>query len=141
METPKQKAIREAYGEHWDIVKPYVNEGGWCNYKSLFGDMGNSTGRLKRIDTEVLDHHHPIYCYFNRPKSLEGIQNNNGWTFIESEADLPIEVDVFCHVSNLNDNKHRVHNSPVKRDTIKKWFKEGKVTHYKPIEKPNSPIY
>ena len=132
METPKQKAIREAYGEHWDTVNEHVDEQGYLHHPK---------GGEVTFDPFIgfMDEHINEDAY--RPKSLSGIETNNGWITISSESDLPIEVDVFCHVANLKDNKHRVHNSPVKRATIKKWFKEGKVTHYKPIEKPNPPIY
>lgn len=66
-----------------------------------------------------------------RPKSLSGIETNNGWIKIESEADLPkdgwhwtlsiIENEPFqTHYEDIDIRYH---------------------THYQPIQKPQSPIY
>jgi len=90
--TPKEQAIKNAYGAYWDKVKYHVNPRGWCNFKSLFGEAGNSTGKLDGIELEVLNNYHSTHCYFNRPKSLSGIENNNGWNKIEDEGYLPYDV-------------------------------------------------
>ena len=98
---------------------------------------------------------HGISMY--RPKSLQGIENNNGWIKIESEADLPKE-NIDCHyrlfVSEIYSNageyilsgrfrtKSSLSNSTnffTCDDMIRSYF--PRVTHYKPIEKPQPPIY
>ena len=81
-----------------------------------------------------------------RPKSLSGIENNNGWIKIKSEDDLP-------KLTMLNkDNKYWIFNSNGKiGDLPLSWlhtFKEmGKrektnniITHYQPIIKHKPPI-
>lgn len=76
--TPKQEAIKKAYGEHWETVKDYVNENGYINrdlYREIYGNL-KSAGR------NVVD-------MLARPKSLQGIEYNNGWIKIEKDSDLP----------------------------------------------------
>ncbi|MCT3693470.1 hypothetical protein HZQ92_18030 [Elizabethkingia anophelis] len=79
----KQQAIKAAYGEHWaglsnERQKYALENEGWikvapCQYQM---DMFS---RLK-----INKNTHSV-----RPKSLSGIENNRGWTRIESEEDLP----------------------------------------------------
>jgi len=103
--TPKQKAIKEAYGEYWDEVYQFIDDNGWCtqldfskppserrNHRTL-SEMG-----FKENDG-LLDVglNHITGNNVWRPKSLQGIENNNGWIKIESENDLPKE-DCDCHI-------------------------------------------
>ena len=76
----KQEAIKNAYGEYWDNVKDYVDENGWASYPNV-QKHDYDFGKLEFKDG----------CTFLRPESLQGIENNNGWIKIESEADLPKE--------------------------------------------------
>lgn len=73
---------------------------------------------------------------FIRPKSLHGIENNNGWIKIESEEDLPKESNGYW-VKGNNNISGIIHfeNTP---SWIKLW---NDVTHYQPIEKPKHPVY
>lgn len=75
-----------------------------------------------------------------RPKSLKGIENNNGWIKIESEEDLPKEV-INCWFATNNGIYLGYY-------TTRGYFvNEGEdielkfITHYQPIEKPKPPIY
>ncbi|OPC51499.1 hypothetical protein BAY06_03995 [Elizabethkingia anophelis] len=143
METPKEQAIKAAYGEHWGKVKDYVNENGWCDFKAVFGDIGNGKG-LEGIELETVDNYDPKYCYWKRPKSLSGIENNNGWTRIESEEDLPKDDyfgDLF-EVGFLDESGFFHHER--KRCSFKslKWMYEKKlITHYQPVQVPKPPIF
>lgn len=92
-----------------------------------------------------------------RPKSISGIENNNGWVKIESEADLPKEnIECFYRVvvskpyinegEYINTGRFRVksvlthcENFFTIDDVIRNYY--PKVTHYMPIEKPQPPIY
>ena len=74
----KQEKIREAYGEHWETVKYYVDENGWCN--AFFGIAG-------LFQHDVIFKKGLIVKW--RPKTLARIEDNNGWIKIESEDDLP----------------------------------------------------
>ena len=73
-----------------------------------------------------------------RPKSLHGIENNNGWIKIKSEDDLPKKRGTFW---TFIEGKEVVMNTFNTFDDMEFTFDNGKVTHYKPLIKPNEPIY
>lgn len=130
--TDKQKKIKEAYSEYWGTVKDYVDENGYCNKRDLF--------MSKNIKCENIDLNFTHHTDFTmRPKSLQGIENNNGWIKIESETDLPKE-SIRCYF--VFENRILEGNFS---GVIFKWatgFSGWKnVTHYQPITKPNLPIY
>jgi len=124
----KQEKIQEAYGEYWDIFKEFVNENGWFHDKHFWGKWPETD-----LKWETTDHDNDIYDK-RRPKSLKGIENNNGWIKIESEADLP-EKEFYKGYEtfpvNYRCNSYGLH----------KYFKSKEITHYQPITKPNPPIY
>lgn len=79
---------------------------------------------------------HPFDNHKYRPKSLQFIEDNNGWIKIESEEDLPkIEMqDCFIMDKTLG--------VIVGRFTLSEkniWLENA--THYQPIEKPKPPIF
>ena len=122
----KQEAIKNAYSEYWENVKDYVDENGWIDNsipKFTFG-------QLKNLDLEYKND------VFFRPKSLQGIENNNGWIKIESEADLPNNEKVWIYTSN---NRVLISSKAVLNWVLKN--PDNKITHYQPIEKPKPPIY
>lgn len=132
----KEEKIKEAYGEFWyrlsELQKNYALEfnGYVCigysdEQKRLFIDIVKS----KLFDQEP-----------TRPKSLRGIETNNGWIKIESEDDLPDEIcglwEVVINgeqkfIELLKDNKSRLY---------KDFVRDG-ITHYKIKEKSTPPIY
>lgn len=67
------------------------------------------------------------------PKSLQGIENNNGWISLK-ENRLPIDDNYyFVNIDN--------HISIKQFHILQyKWWQEY-VTHYQPIVKPQPPIY
>lgn len=92
----KKKLIQEAYGEHWDKVKDFVdintgvaeipstiNRTDYLKQFELLGTYPNSTG---------------FYQLFI-PKSLRMFNHNNGWTKIEEK--LPEQgLEVLCFNKN-----------------------------------------
>jgi len=93
----KIDVIKKAYGEHWDICKGFLDPDGWCDKSRLF-----KYSNLKYSDIEA-NMQHKISSEEMRPKSLQGIENNNGWVRIESESDLPKEdcrVDLLSHTGS-----------------------------------------
>ncbi|AZA82182.1 hypothetical protein C1637_09870 [Chryseobacterium lactis] len=135
----KQEKIQEAYSSHWEKVKPYVDENGWCDFKALWGDFGNSKG-LEGIELETMDPYDPKYCYFKRPVSLNGINDNNGWIKIESEEDLPKEKGHYWVKNKVSEN--RIDFDYIDWDcetTIDLWMEFN--THYQRIPQPKPPIY
>lgn len=122
----KQEAIQEAYGDNWDEVKDFISHDGWTR-KSLIPFM-----YVKDID---------FTNRLQRPKSLRGIENNNGWVKIESKDDLPKNsgeyyvIDKFMETNPCReffDNKAYI-------SLNERWL--HRYTHYQPIEKPKPPIY
>ena len=122
----KQEAIKNAYVEYWENVKDYVDNDGWIDNsipKFTFG-------QLKNLDLEYKND------VFFRPKSLQGIENNNGWVKIESETDLPKNKNVWICTSN---NRVLISSKAALNWILKN--PDNKITHYQPIEKPKPPIY
>ena len=117
----KEIAIKEAYCEHWETVKDYVDEKGWCVGYWNICEVLNGISKPRSQGTKW------------RPKSLDGLEDNNGWKKIESEADLPKEngpywvvIDGIVFPRNYNDN------------TLDLW---KEVTHYIKFNEPHPPIY
>ncbi len=140
--TAKEQKIKEAYGEYWENVKNHLTDSNWFKSKELFGDIGNTKIRreFSKIEWECMDNYHPIYCYYFRPKSLQGIENNNGWIKIESEEDLPKEQIKVWFITNeeIAGTYH-----PLLKEFRSQFgfYNYASVTHYQPIIKPLKPIY
>ena len=131
----KQEAIKNAYGEYWEQLTTETKQiallnNGWLHYNLITDDTGTL---LNCIEME-----RDIDYY--RPKSLQGIENNNGWIKIESEKDLP-------KVSGLYFGKDYEFGTDMMYFDFetKKWEDSNgylqNVTHYQPIKKPKPPIY
>lgn len=124
----KEDKIKKAYGDIYDW-----DENGWLIYGC---DEANEFGYEPFGEYETRNHVDGIYEW--RPKSLQGIENNNGWIKIESEKDLPKE-DCNCHIIYKNGIM-----------SIDKYFVKHKnfntnhffhIEYYQPIQKPSLPIY
>lgn len=127
----KQEAIKKAYCNNWDKVKDYVDENGW-----IFWSDKNPIGIYNNRYLEYKEEN-PNYW---RPKSLQGIENNKDWIRIESEDDLP-KNDMYVHIIfNKKANIAFLCNGEFYNPNKVKYYKKG-VTHYKPIEDSNLPIY
>jgi hypothetical protein len=128
----KQEKIKEAYGEYWETVRDYVDKNGWCNtYWNLF----------LISDREQKPAREPLKW---RPKSLAGLEHNNGWIKIESEDDLP-KLTIEYHVV-LNGKKSKALYAGknrwfVNENDFPKTTEIHGITHYQPIVEPELPIY
>jgi len=121
----KEEKIQEAYGELYNILCP--NESGWS--KRMLKPEYNEYEDFDIIEVSE-------YRYSIRPKSLQGIENNNGWIKIESEDDLPKEEYELYFVTGSNTNVHQcIYHIGIKEYWLKTF------THYQPIQKPQPPIY
>lgn len=83
-----------------------------------------------------------------RPKSLSGLENNNGWIKIESEKDLPIrdeptnDGDVQMYSSGIySSTMVWCEKSPTNWHGIQVQFRMGNINYYRPIEKTQPPLY
>lgn len=125
----KEEKIKEAWGVYISIVEKYIDQNGFIT----FWDKRKLS--FMNIDYEVCENEECGTVY--RPKSLVGIENNNGWLKIESEEDLPKVCDDFLVYNKENEIfvKTFIPNSIV--SSI--WLKD--ITHYQPITKPKPPVY
>ena len=118
----KEKKIKEAWGGFYTNK---ITDDGWMNINP------RSYSDNELFDRLVFNkERHSI-----RPKSLQGIENNNGWIRIESEDDLPKES-----------SNYWVMQSDKRIQTIKEYFDNKEyynitATHYQPIIKLQPPIY
>jgi len=129
----KQDKIREAYGIHWEEVKDQVDENGWLDGK------GNHKG-LVGLTMKVYDPYDSKYCYWKRPVSLSGIENNNGWIKIESKQDLPSKKGLYMVCINNNPIIGIIENTTF----IKHLYEcpeQGILTHFKEHFPEKHPIY
>jgi len=114
----KFEKIQEAYGQHWKEFESHVSNMGWTR-KSLIPFM-----EVKEID---------FINNLQRPKSLNGLEDNNGWIHIKN--DLPYNTE--CHFYDLNNDTYW--SGMV--DKFGDFSYSTKATHYQTIQKPNPPIY
>ncbi len=132
----KEEKIKEAWGEYYIIVKNQIDNNGWYKYF----DLNNSEMKRKLWQFGNLELEELSDVYLIRPKSLQGIENNNGWIKIESEEDLPKEgkeVHVVIYGETIKKNCSFIPSRKV-------FFRYGdvdNVTHWKDVEKPKPPIY
>lgn len=132
----KQEKIKEAYGEHYETVKNHIDENGWCVLNVSQKEPINHFAHHGKTEWKPINGR---VCW--RPISLKGIEANNGWIKIESEADLPKEhMAVFLYESIDGVGFGRWCN--LQRIFKTRFGKEYKpVTHYRPITKPEPPVY
>lgn len=142
--TKKQK-IQEAYGLYWKDYGHLADENGFIYQSDLF--YPDTEMKKEGVEIEVIsvEHKHKWSNIKWRPKSLSGIEANNGWIKIESEDDLPKE-DGYGKMYHLVCSG-KVENQGRYIHSLKAFCHFGTfviinhVTHYQPIEKPKPPIY
>lgn len=136
--TANQEAIRKAWGEIYEKVEKHLTKDGYAPFqltemKVIFFENEHLFETTDKIGFNA----ECIGIEFFRPKSLQGIENNNGWIRIESEKDLPSgDMDVFVLInSKIESDYYLVHHNNFK------YFNWHECTHYQPIVKPEKPIY
>ena len=133
----KEEIIKEAWGEYYERVEYNLDVNGYC-INTRFLDLKLNKSHFDLVyDTthESFFGDYPIIKF--RPKSLQGIENNNGWIKINSEDDLPKEGHYWI-VTKGGDITDSPKNNDIFNDD-NYWLSE--ITHYQPIEKPKPPIY
>ena len=129
--TAKQTVIRKAYGEYWEQLSPQAKK---CalEHNGYISPIISGIGNIPRE-----------FVTFNdlgfRPRTIVGIEHNNGWIRIESDEDLPKEL-MLAHVFDDDcDITQYIFGIDRKMD----WdlVKTQGITHYQPIVKPEKPIY
>jgi len=142
-EQLKQHAIQEAYVEHWGEVKDFVNASGWINAKQWLGEPGNSVIGSKIKNLECLDNYHAQRCYMFRPKSLAGIDNNNGWVRISGDgSNLPLSKTTLYKAGILTEDKQWCeYKENSKMHEILEIALMSLITHYRPVVEHPKPVY
>ncbi len=132
----KDEKIYEAYGRHYNFFKHFIDENGWLDKLKIALE---NVVLIIILTNEIECESQINNAYSIRPKSLSGIENNNGWVKIKSGLDFPKDKNVFykycidgipyninCNLMNLKANLS---------------YYEDKLTHYKVCEQEKPPIY
>lgn len=123
----KEEKIKEAYGGLIDLS--VLDENGWA----IYGCEDFSESGIEPFgEYETKNHIAGVYNW--RPKSLQGIENNNGWIKIESEKIL------FEKPENCLFEWYNIFD---KRYDVGEHFNYGVFTHFKVIPEPKQelPLY
>lgn len=128
----KEEKIKEAWGEYWNKLPNEVQEKALKNN----GFVSQYFENLLTIDKRERK------LFEIRPKSLQGIETNNGWIKIESEDDLPKDY-IECYFISVYNNTIRAgfYSKSDNKFFSAEYYEVREVTHYQQIEKPNPPIY
>jgi len=131
-EEAKQEAIKKAYGEHFNLLENFINSDGevckaMCpdNTQNIFGNIfwENLNGMWW-------------------PKTLSGIQNNNGWIRIEPDGSNLPENGLFKMCKEIKKGEWwYISHDDVEPDDVEEYFRDLGFTHYKPITPELKPIY
>lgn len=136
METKKQEAIRLAWIEQigeeaYKHNKVFISEEDGCmDYDLRFGGVIN--------EIEIVSEDKASGWAKVRPKSLSGIENNNGWISILSEEDLKLERGYYWFKWKSADGEENIQIAIVDNRGINLY---QEPTHYQPIQKPQPPIF
>ena len=136
----KEEKIKES----WGITSDKINEKGWlyfgyaCNgwddVEDWLEDNNlNSDESYYDMTYDECDNGDLIYVQI-RPKSLQGIENNNGWiSLLNNEEEFYDygEVELF----NINTREYYVCTD--RHESIEL----NKFTHFKPLEKSKYPLF
>ena len=138
----KEAAIKNAYIEYWgqlsnEAQQQALQNNGFIHQKYLIDSRGSLLDCLDFEWMDTYDSEFGLSIRVFRPKSLQGIETNNGWICIESEEDLPKEKCVLLVYPEFeNQFVFHFYNDKKCKETLMK-----NHTHYQPIEKPKPPIY
>lgn len=123
----KQEVIKKAYGKSYDALKDYINENGFVDCVK-----NRKISLIPFFDISEIE----FNGHLSRPKSLKGIDNNNGWVKIYRENDLP-KLDCDCW---WLDKKEGLILGKFLLDGSIDFIMEN-ATHYKIISTTDFPIY
>ena len=126
----KEELLQSIYGAEY--IHADIN--GWMKYGMYHpNDLG--------FDNDEVDRYGNMDLW--RPKSLNGIESNNGWISINSEKDLPGE-DLDVHIVFKKDGGNFQTFGVWDKRLNSFWSGAMKIdipTHYQPIVKPLKPLH
>lgn len=121
----KEEKIKECWGANYEAFKEHIDENGIAIYPYFQKhEMIEDVRPLDLIGSNF------------RPKSLRGIENNNGWIKIESEADLPEYGYYEVIKRNTGEHIRASLNNEFRTTSLAHYY-----SHYKPIVKIDLPLY
>ncbi|HYD92348.1 MAG TPA: hypothetical protein VEA37_12775 [Flavobacterium sp.] len=134
----KQDVIKKAYqdaGVDWELVKDYVDDNGWINiaHHTFTDEVFNLIKSfLRECDIKgALEY---------RPKSLAGIEDNNGWITIEGEDTNILPTEKGDYFGLYPDGSISCFFFNPEDDFDRELFLT-ELTHWQPIIKPSKPLY
>jgi len=129
----KEKKIQEAYGVHYKFFKHFIDVNGWLDKLKIGHE---NLMLIIQLTNEIPCESQINNAHSIRPKSLQGIEENNGWIKIESEADFP-KIKGQYYWFNRNTKLITLQHFNPK-------YIGNKITrfsHYQALQKPETPIY
>ena len=135
----KNEVIEKAYGHSYEDMKNFIDGNGWLT--EMHTSIYYRTTEDGKMLSSLMENSNIIFEEVNnylRPESLSGIENNNGWIRIDSEADLP-ENGISCFFMVYDQIKTGIFDYRFKNKGCS--YGWGTVTHYQPIQKPHQPLY
>ncbi|HAY3553795.1 hypothetical protein [Elizabethkingia meningoseptica] len=135
METPKQQAIKAAYGELY--IKHRPDENGWVQW-NIKNDFGEENVESKVKGDKL------IY----RLKILRGIETNNGWNKVEFDSNgnlldkdsLPKKPGEYNIINRWGILSKYILKSDQNEKNVRDW-QWSKYTHWRPSEATKPPIF
>lgn len=117
----KEEVIKEA----WDFAyNPHIYDDGWFDMNCL-EYVPNMSSFLDKIE-------HEFKGKFVRPKSLQGIENNEGWIKLNGIVnEIDFDGDIFIYTKYGN----------IELLTQKDFLPINYATHYQKIIKPKPPLH
>ncbi len=89
----KQEFIKQAFGKSWNKLSYGMQEHILTRHHWV--DRSSNRMNLSPADLGFKESDCEISCEFWRPIALKGIEDNNGWIKLESEADFPKEKGIY----------------------------------------------
>lgn len=145
----KQDVIKQAYqdaGVDWDKYSARIDIAtGWMDFGYCCNGSSDVKDELDLMSVNIDNGHYYNSDHYGeglamwRPKSLAGIEDNNGWNRID-EVGLPKEDDGTKYNAGILEGgkfiKQETNVFYSRLESLRKYF-----THYQPINKPSKPLY
>ena len=120
----KEEVIKAAYGNYSDIALEICDVNGWINIGNYYSYFPQDKEQ-KKFFNELMA----------RPKSLQGIEDNNGWNSMDDPSFEDGEYILFLRFIDGEGEP------PIFTSTLSDDFQIGYFTHWKRINYEKPPIY
>jgi len=130
----KELAIKKAYGEFYNELKPFINKDGWISGDDALYTKYNRSFR-------DIDFSNPFGNQSWRPIELSNLEDNRGWTRIEPDGSNFPENGLFKMCKEIKKGEWWYSHDDVEPDDVEEYFRDMGFTHYKPITPELKPIY